>query len=166
MVQVETSSVPARLRLAREASGFKTARVAADSIGTNYRTYTQHENGRRGFDYSTAQRYGEVYGVYASWILEGKGRGPFDDESFHADSVNSDSESSNDLLAISESELYERLRGVLYVLSKKLDLPVDSSKFASITSNLVVYLHKNDGLDGKYASVVIDYALDNLRNER
>lgn len=66
----------ARLRAAREAAGFSSARQAAQRMGWSETTYTQHESGTRGLKQSVAETYAKAFGVDAAWILFGSGRGP------------------------------------------------------------------------------------------
>jgi len=62
-----------RLRRAREAAGFETARAAADSIGIPTATYTQHENGIRGLPAGKARLYAHAFAVTPEWLLYGRG---------------------------------------------------------------------------------------------
>lgn len=62
-----------RLRVARLASNFITARAAAEAMGVAPPTYMAHENGSRGLTTPAAQRYAEFFGVSLAWLLEGKG---------------------------------------------------------------------------------------------
>ncbi|MGB3814008.1 MAG: helix-turn-helix domain-containing protein [Shinella sp.] len=67
-----------RLRQAREAAGFKTAKAAAVSLGVSYPTYSQHENGTRGI-VREAELYSRRYKVSLDWLMRGKGPGPGED---------------------------------------------------------------------------------------
>lgn len=62
-----------RLRAARKAAGYRTARTAALSFGWNAHTYSSNENGNAPFSYSKAIRYGEAFGVTAEWLYVGEG---------------------------------------------------------------------------------------------
>lgn len=65
-----------RLRKARMAAGFKSAKAAADRMGISGSTYAAHENGQNEFDATAAAIYGRAFGVTASWLLTGEGAGP------------------------------------------------------------------------------------------
>ena len=62
-----------RLRKAREAAGFLTAKDAAASMGVPLSTYTQHENGQRGIPRDRAPQYARKFKVTEEWLLYGKG---------------------------------------------------------------------------------------------
>lgn len=62
-----------RLRIARIANKYPTARAAAEAMGVAPPTYMAHENGSRGLTTPAAQRYAEFFGVSLGWLLEGKG---------------------------------------------------------------------------------------------
>ena len=71
-----------RLRLAREARGFKSARLAAQAMGMPVSTYGAHERaeeGGRDFGPDEARRYARRFGVTPEWLLTGWGHGPGDD---------------------------------------------------------------------------------------
>jgi phage repressor protein C with HTH and peptisase S24 domain len=59
----------ARLRRARLDAGFSSAQAAAEAFGWAAAAYRHHENGTRGFDFATAQRYGRAYRVQAAWLM-------------------------------------------------------------------------------------------------
>lgn len=62
-----------RLRRARIDCGYTSAQGAADAFGWSSAAYRHHENGTRGFDFATAQRYGKAFKVGAAWLMgEGK----------------------------------------------------------------------------------------------
>jgi len=58
-----------RLRRARVAKGFTSAREAARHFGWNEVTYITHENGTRGLRISTARVYAKAYGVPVSELV-------------------------------------------------------------------------------------------------
>lgn len=60
-----------RLRAAREAAGYRSARLAAAAMGIGYSTYLGHENGQNGFTADQAQRYGAAFRVDPAWLLFG-----------------------------------------------------------------------------------------------
>jgi phage repressor protein C with HTH and peptisase S24 domain len=61
-----------RLKAAREARGYRTARAAAEAMGVAYSTYSAHENGEKGLSRS-GQRYARFFGVSLDWLLTGRG---------------------------------------------------------------------------------------------
>jgi SOS-response transcriptional repressor LexA len=63
-----------RLKLARERAGYDSARAAASAIGVSADTYSQHENGTRGFK-GRAERYARFFRVAPEWLLYGRGDG-------------------------------------------------------------------------------------------
>lgn len=65
----------ARLRRAREKSGFTSAKAAAEAMGVPVATYIQHESGIRGFPSSKAERYARFFRVKPEWLLYGSGTG-------------------------------------------------------------------------------------------
>ena len=65
--------VAERLRTAREAAGFDTAKAAADAIGIPVATYTQHENATRGLPAGKARVYARVFSTTPEWLLYGRG---------------------------------------------------------------------------------------------
>jgi hypothetical protein len=72
----------ARLRLARQARGFKSASLAAQAMGIPVSTYIAHERAEasgRDFGPDVARRYARRFGVTPEWLLTGWGHGPSDD---------------------------------------------------------------------------------------
>lgn len=67
--------IAARLRKARIAKGYPSATAAAEAFGWNLSTYTQHENGKRGFKFQTAMRYAQAFGCGAVWLMTGREAG-------------------------------------------------------------------------------------------
>jgi len=67
------STLAQRLRAAREQAGFSGPHEAARALGASPFTYTQHENGIRGFRNDTAIRYAKKFRVSLEWLLTGKG---------------------------------------------------------------------------------------------
>lgn len=64
-----------RLRQAREAR-YETASAAAEALGIPVATYTQHENGLRGFPAKRAPQYARAFGCTTDWLLYGRGAPP------------------------------------------------------------------------------------------
>jgi phage repressor protein C with HTH and peptisase S24 domain len=63
-----------RLREARLAAGFETAKKAAARFGFNYTTYSQHERGQTGIT-RAASDYAKAFRVSEAWLLTGEGSG-------------------------------------------------------------------------------------------
>jgi SOS-response transcriptional repressor LexA len=63
-----------RLKKAREAAGFPSAKAAAEAMGVSVATYIQHENGTRGFPADRAERYARFFRTQPEWLLYGKVR--------------------------------------------------------------------------------------------
>jgi SOS-response transcriptional repressor LexA len=73
----QTVSNPAdRLKAAREAAGYETAKAAAEAMGVAVATYIQHENGTRGYPSSRADRYASFFRTSPEWLLYGRGKTP------------------------------------------------------------------------------------------
>jgi transcriptional regulator with XRE-family HTH domain len=64
-----------RLKQARIAAGYSTAREAAAALGMRESTYMGHENGYRGFPAKQAPKYARKFKVTEEWLLYGKGAG-------------------------------------------------------------------------------------------
>ena len=74
--QAFIDSRAARLRQARQAAGYDTARDAADAMGISRTTYYGHENGRAGFKSTSAIKYAKRFRVSLEWLETGRGEGP------------------------------------------------------------------------------------------
>lgn len=72
-----------RLKAARIAAGYKTAKEFADKNDIPQSTYQLHETGKRGLtNHRTLMRYAEALGVPPGWLVTGEGPGlkkPVDD---------------------------------------------------------------------------------------
>ena len=66
------SSMGDRLRKARLAAKFRSARSAALRHGWTESTYAAHENGQNDFDEDAALKYARAYKVSAGWLLTGE----------------------------------------------------------------------------------------------
>lgn len=64
-----------RLRAARVAKGFKSAKDAAIYYAWDATTYSQHEKGTRGMS-RAVQKYAKAFGVSEAWIMFGSGEPP------------------------------------------------------------------------------------------
>jgi hypothetical protein len=62
-----------RLRQARLASGFETARAASAAHGWNRFTYTSNENGNAPFSFCRAKLYAAALGVSPTWLYDCSG---------------------------------------------------------------------------------------------
>lgn len=61
-----------RLKTARLRAGFKTARIAAKSLGVPYPTYAAHENGNREPPISALAQYARRFAVSIDWLIQGR----------------------------------------------------------------------------------------------
>ncbi len=62
-----------RLKLARVAAGYKTAKAFSDKFGVPQPTYSMHESGERSILGEVAQRYADWLGVRVVWLERGEG---------------------------------------------------------------------------------------------
>lgn len=62
-----------RLAFARKRAGFPGPKEAAEALGVNRNSYTQHENGTRGFKRDAAVQYARKFKVSLDWLLTGRG---------------------------------------------------------------------------------------------
>lgn len=67
--------IGARLKVARDAAGYRSAAKAAEAMGMAYPTYAGHENGSRGLR-KNIERYAQFFRVSVDWLLTGRGEGP------------------------------------------------------------------------------------------
>lgn len=65
-----------RLRTARAAAGFRSARAAAIRHGWTESTYASHENGQTPVPLKAAESYAKAFKTSAAWILTGEGAAP------------------------------------------------------------------------------------------
>ncbi|QHJ77739.1 MAG: LexA-like protein [Bacteriophage sp.] len=72
MIEDKNREIGNRLKTARKAVGFSSARDAATALGINYRTYVGHENGNRGISRETLGLYAKRFHVTLDWLLTGK----------------------------------------------------------------------------------------------
>lgn len=61
-----------RLKAARIAAGYSSAKAAAEGMGVSVATYIQHENGTRGVPADRAQRYARFFRTTPEWLLYGR----------------------------------------------------------------------------------------------
>lgn len=69
-------STGARLKDARVAAGFGSARSAAQKFGWGTSTYAAHENGQNGLPSRSAATYAKAFKTTAAWLLTGEGPAP------------------------------------------------------------------------------------------
>lgn len=65
-----------RLKAARAAAGFDSAKLAAEALEVPVASYIQHENGTRGFKRGSAARYARRFRTTPEWLLFGRGKEP------------------------------------------------------------------------------------------
>lgn len=61
-----------RLKDARIAAGYATAKQSAEAMGVSVSTYIHHENGTRGFPAARAERYAKFFRTTPEWLLYGR----------------------------------------------------------------------------------------------
>lgn len=61
-----------RLRIARQAAGFKTARAFAQAHDIAQSTYSQYETGKRHFSIQVFARFSQFLNINPNWLLFGK----------------------------------------------------------------------------------------------
>jgi len=62
-----------RLKAARMAAGYESAKQAAEAMDVPVATYTQHENANRGLPADRARRYAQFFETTPEWLLYGRG---------------------------------------------------------------------------------------------
>lgn len=67
------SQIGKRLRVARKAAGFKTAKSFALKYGIAAVTYSQHETGKRSLGIDVLIKYCNILNVKSNWLISGKG---------------------------------------------------------------------------------------------
>jgi transcriptional regulator with XRE-family HTH domain len=70
-MQTLTSTLGGRLRHARKAAGYKTAREFAQAQAIAPSTYSQYETGKRVFNAETIVRFCTALNINAHWLLFG-----------------------------------------------------------------------------------------------
>lgn len=69
----EQYRLPARLKAARKAAGYKTSRAFIDAHDIPPSTYSQHETGRRAPNDATLKEYSKLFNVNFEWLKTGEG---------------------------------------------------------------------------------------------
>ena len=62
-----------RLKTARKAAGFKSAKEFCDKFGIPSSTYSLHETNHRNLKPKIAKKYADILGVNTAWLLTGSG---------------------------------------------------------------------------------------------
>ena len=76
MMPMASDEAAMRLKAARAAAGFESAKSAAEAMGVPVASYIQHENGFRGFKRDRAEQYARRFRTTPEWLLFGRGRSP------------------------------------------------------------------------------------------
>ena len=66
------ADIPKRLKIARIASGFKTAKEFTEKYMIPASTYSQHENGKRTLSLENIISYSELFKVDPTWLITGQ----------------------------------------------------------------------------------------------
>ena len=72
MKEEKNKEIGNRLKAARKAAGFSSAKNAIIALGINYPTYVAHENGNRGIGREMLKLYAKRFGVTTDWLLSGR----------------------------------------------------------------------------------------------
>lgn len=73
-----------RLRMARIAAGFKSAKAFCAQYNIPASTYSLHETGGRSLKQATTQKYAELLNVSAEWLLTGTGHAYEDNDKINS----------------------------------------------------------------------------------
>ena len=71
MAEDKNKEIGNRLKTARKAVGFSSAKDAAIALGISYPTYVAHENGNRGISRNTLELYAKRFYVTIDWLISG-----------------------------------------------------------------------------------------------
>ncbi len=82
----EIKNIGIRLKTARMAAGFKSAKDFCTEFNIPSSTYSFHETGGRNLTLKAAEKYAELLGVSAAWLLTGTGS-PYKNQSEDGDST-------------------------------------------------------------------------------
>jgi transcriptional regulator with XRE-family HTH domain len=103
------ANAASRLKAAREAANFESAKAAAEAMGVPVASYIQHENGSRGFKRDRAEQYARRFRTTPEWLLLGRGDAPEPSADPSADDL--------------EQMIREAIDGVVTVQTRLSDLP-------------------------------------------
>lgn len=130
------SKVAVRLKTARLAAGFKSAKDFCHQNKIPSSTYSLHETGRRNLKPKIAEKYAKLFGVNISWLLTGHGK-PYNNA--HANDEQSlSNDEFNTLLKYQGSE--EVKKTVLY--KTEILNNVDPILFCKIVAEITDTLNK------------------------
>lgn len=68
-----SEQIGTRLRAARKAAGYKSAKIFASQHGIAESTYSQHETGKRTLNADMLFQYSNIFGISPGWLLTGEG---------------------------------------------------------------------------------------------
>ena len=71
MTEDKNREIGNRLKTARKAVGFSSAKDATIALGISYPTYVAHENGNRGINREALERYSKYFDVTIDWLISG-----------------------------------------------------------------------------------------------
>lgn len=106
-------SMGERLKTARIAAGFKTAREAADAMGVSKSTYTAHENGQNEFRVAEAKEYARKFNASPVTIMFGPEYDPNSSQTY--EKPNADLATLADVFGIEDDD---GLKGILEELER------------------------------------------------
>lgn len=72
MKEDKNKEIGNRLKAARKAAGFSSAKNATIALGISYPTYVAHENGNRGIGREMLELYASRFNVTIDWLLSGR----------------------------------------------------------------------------------------------
>ena len=72
MEEDKNKEIGNRLKAARKAAGFSSAKNATIALGISYPTYVAHENGNRGISRYALELYASRFNVTTDWLLSGR----------------------------------------------------------------------------------------------
>jgi transcriptional regulator with XRE-family HTH domain len=69
---VQDREISERIKQARIASGYRSARIFAKEFGIAESTYAQHESGKRTINLATLMDYCNILGTNPAWVITGR----------------------------------------------------------------------------------------------
>src|SRR4051812_36151627 len=75
-----TEDIAKRVRAARKAAGYKSAKEFANRYKIPLSTYSQHETGKRSINAELIINYSSYFTINPCWLLTGNGEPFFDDD--------------------------------------------------------------------------------------
>lgn len=126
-----------RLKSARIAAGFKTAREFCLAHKIPASTYSLHENGRRLLKPAVATRYAEILGVNVVWLLTGTGSPYLPGENHNLPIAGEDNPAAGLLVPPSSLKIQD------YAKPEDMELlPVNPVVFSKIVIGVMAALHE------------------------